>query len=386
MRPRLHFAAAHRRHRNHVQVRDIALKNYRNYDELKLENFGSVNLMIGRNAQGKTNLLESLFVLALTKSHRTAKDRELIAFGEESAYAGCHVEKKYGNVHLELSLSPKGKKAKINGLEQRKLSDFIGTLNVVMFAPEDLEIVKGTPGIRRRFLDMEIGQVQPSYLFHLQQYQKVLLQRNNMLKQSYGKTPDPVMLDIWNEQLATHGASIVRRRKRFIRKLQIWAEDIHKGITGGKEQLLLRYMPSFGEVEEEDEAVLLEQFMIKLSQVREQEIRRGTTLAGPHRDDLTFFINEKEVHNFGSQGQQRTTALSLKLAEIELIHEEIGEYPILLLDDVLSELDPYRQTQLIETFQSRVQTFITATGIETIHAEKLQGAHIYQVSEGVVES
>lgn len=369
-----------------MQVRDIALKNYRNYGELKLENFGSVNLMIGRNAQGKTNMLESLFVLALTKSHRTSKDRELISFGEDSAYAGCNVEKKYGNVHLELTLSPKGKKAKINGLEQRKLSDFIGTLNAVMFAPEDLEIVKGTPGIRRRFLDMEIGQVQPSYLFHLQQYQKVLLQRNNMLKQSYGKTPDPVMMEIWNEQLAQHGASIVRRRKRFIRKLQIWAQDIHKGITGGSESLMLRYVPSFGEPEEEDEAVLLEQFMIKLSQVREQEIRRGTTLAGPHRDDLSFFINDKEVHNFGSQGQQRTTALSLKLAEIELIHEEIGEYPILLLDDVLSELDPYRQTQLIETFQSRVQTFITATGIETIHAEKLQGAHIYQVSEGHVES
>lgn len=361
------------------------MKNYRNYDALTLDSFGNVNLIIGRNAQGKTNLLEALLVLALTKSHRTSKDKELIAFGNNQAIVFAEVEKKYGTVNLELQLSNMGKKAKINSLEQRKLSDFVGTLNAVMFAPEDLEIVKGTPGVRRRFLDMEIGQVQPSYLFHLQQYQKILLQRNNLLKQSFGKGPEILtMLDIWNEQLAQHGVKIIKKRKQFIRKLQKWAQGIHEGITGGGEKLELSYIPSFGEADEEDEAVLLEQFMIKLSQTKDQEIRRGVTLCGPHRDDLAFYINGNEAQIYGSQGQQRTTALSLKLAEIELIHEEIGEYPILLLDDVLSELDPYRQTQLIETFQSKVQTFITATGIESINASRLQDASIFHVQEGQV--
>ncbi|WP_017815456.1 MULTISPECIES: DNA replication/repair protein RecF [Paenibacillus] len=367
-------------------INQISLQNYRNYENIQLDSFSPVNLFIGQNAQGKTNLIEALFVLALSKSHRTNKDKELISFGADNARITCEAEKKYGNVKLELNFSSRGKKAKINGLEQRKLSDFIGTINAVMFAPEDLEIVKGSPGIRRRFLDMEIGQVQPSYLYHLQQYQKILVQRNNYLKQSWSAgSKDATMLDIWNEQLVEHGVKIVRKRKQFIHKLQGWAENIHMGITGGKEKLVLSYVPSFGGVEEEDEAVLFEQFMIKLSQVKEQEYRRGATLAGPHRDDLTFHINGNEAAVFGSQGQQRTTALSLKLAEIELIHEEIGEYPILLLDDVLSELDPYRQTQLIETFQDKVQTFITATGIESINAGRLKEAQIFHVHQGHVE-
>lgn len=367
-------------------VNRLSLQNYRNYGTLTLDAFGAVNLIIGRNAQGKTNLLEALFVLALTKSHRTGKDKELIAFGSDHALVSAEVEKKYGPVQLELRLSPQGKKAKLNGLEQRKLSDFIGVMNVVMFAPEDLEIVKGTPGVRRRFLDMEIGQVQPSYLYHLQQYQKVLIQRNNLLKQAWGAGPEiTTMLEIWNEQLVQHGVKIIKKRKQFISKLQKWAEQIHEGITGGGETLKLAYLPSFGTAEEEDEAVLLQQFMIKLSQMKDQEIRRGMTLCGPHRDDLSFIINGNEAQVYGSQGQQRTTALSLKLAEIELIHEEIGEYPILLLDDVLSELDPYRQTQLIETFQSKVQTFITATGIESINASRLQDASIFHVQEGQVQ-
>lgn len=368
-------------------VNNIHLQYYRNYTQLKLDSFGPVNLLIGQNAQGKTNLVEAIYVLALTKSHRTAKDKELISFGGSSTYLCSSVSKKYGDVKLELAVSSQGKKAKINGLEQRKLSDFIGSLNVVMFAPEDLEIVKGTPGVRRRFLDMEIGQVAPSYLYHLQQYQKVLVQRNNLLKQAWGKDVASVqlMLDVWNEQLVEHGVKIVKKRKQFIKKLQKWAEAIHQGITRGDEELKLSYVPSFGELEEEDETVLFDRFMLKLSQMRDQEIRRGMTLTGPHRDDLAFAINDKEVHTYGSQGQQRTTALSLKLAEIELIHEEIGEYPVLLLDDVLSELDSYRQAQLIETFQSKVQTFITATGIESLNDGRLKEARIYHVHAGQVE-
>ncbi|WP_338553779.1 DNA replication/repair protein RecF [Paenibacillus sp. KS-LC4] len=365
-------------------LKNIHLQNYRNYGQLELETNNQVNLFVGPNAQGKTNLLEAIFALALTKSHRTSKDKELIGWEADSARLQGTVDKRYGTAQLELLLSTQGKKAKINGLEQRKLSNFIGSLNVVMFAPEDLEIVKGTPGVRRRFLDMEIGQVQPGYLHTLQQYGKVLVQRNNYLKTASPSSMQQTMLDVWNTQLAELGVKIMKKREHFIHKLQRWAEQIHSGITAGSEQLTITYRPSLGSGEPEDESVLFEQFMIKLTQVKDQEIRRGMSLVGPHRDDLAFFINGKEASVYGSQGQQRTTALSLKLAEIELIAEEIGEYPLLLLDDVLSELDQHRQTQLIETFQSKVQTFITTTGLESVNISKLQDACIYNVREGQV--
>jgi DNA replication and repair protein RecF len=297
----------------------------------------------------------------------------------------AQMSRKYGNVSLELLLSNKGKKAKINGLEQRKLSSFVGTLNVVLFAPEDLDIVKGAPGVRRRFMDMEIGQVHPGYLYDMQQYQKILMQRNNYLKSTDMNRAIPEMLDVWNEQLVTSGVKMMQKRKNFIVHLQKWAEKIHEGITGGMEQLTVEYRPSFGTstgMENQDQSSLFDQFMLKLTQGKEQEFRRGMTLVGPHRDDLEFAINGKDVQSFGSQGQQRTAALSLKLAELELMHEEIGEYPLLLLDDVLSELDQTRQTQLIETFQSRVQTFITTTGLESVNMSRLKDASIFHVRDG----
>ncbi|MBB3110923.1 DNA replication and repair protein RecF [Paenibacillus phyllosphaerae] len=367
-----------------MYLNSIQLQHYRNYEQLELATDSQVNLFVGPNAQGKTNLLESIFVLALTKSHRTSKDKELIGWQSQNARIRGEVEKRYGKVTLDLSLSGQGKKAKINGLEQRKLSDFVGALNVVMFAPEDLEIVKGTPGIRRRFLDMEIGQVQPGYLHTLGQYAKVLVQRNNYLKSATPGSVNTSMLDIWNMQLAEYGVKIMKKRENFIYKLQRWAEQIHAGITGGSEELTIVYRPSFDTDGEKEESVLFDQFMIKLTQVKDQELRRGMTMVGPHRDDIAFFINGKEAQVYGSQGQQRTTALSLKLAEIELIHEEIGEYPLLLLDDVLSELDQNRQTQLIETFQNKVQTFVTTTGLESVNIAKLHDSRIYEVRDGQV--
>ncbi|RXZ83875.1 DNA replication/repair protein RecF [Paenibacillaceae bacterium] len=363
----------------------IHLQHYRNYNQVELNTDHMVNLFVGPNAQGKTNLLEAIFALALTKSHRTSKDKELIGWNAESAHIYGEVERKYGGVKLDLIFSNQGKKAKINGLEQRKLSEFVGTLNVVMFAPEDLEIVKGTPGIRRRFLDMEIGQVQPGFLHTLQQYGKVLAQRNNYLKSVTSSTAQQTMLDVWNMQLAEYGVKIIKKRQSFIHKLERWAKEIHLGITTGGEQLTIQYRPSLDLDLAQDESVLFEQFMIKLSQVKDQELRRGMTMVGPHRDDMTFHINGKEAHIYGSQGQQRTTALSLKLAEIELIHEEIGEYPLLLLDDVLSELDQNRQIQLIDTFQRKVQTFITTTGLESVNLSKLQDACVYHVESGQVK-
>jgi DNA replication and repair protein RecF len=361
----------------------LALQHYRNYAHADISIDKKVNIFVGPNAQGKTNLLEAIFVLALTKSHRTHHDKELLDWNGGETLLHAEVERRYGTCTLDLSLSAKGKKAKINGLEQKKLSNFIGAMNVVMFAPEDLEIVKGSPGVRRRFLDMEIGQVHPGYLYELSQYQKILQQRNNLLKLGPGRgDADMAMLDVWSDQLARHGVKIIKKRQNFIKKLQTWAEHIHAGITAGQEALRIEYVPSFPLAEELDEAVLFDQFMIKLSQVKDHELRRGMTLVGPHRDDLLFYINGKEAHVYGSQGQQRTTALSLKLAEIELIREETGEYPLLLLDDVLSELDEHRQTQLIQTFQSKVQTFITTTGMENVHLDRLEDASVFQVRQG----
>ncbi|MDP5276084.1 DNA replication/repair protein RecF [Chengkuizengella axinellae] len=367
-------------------LKKLTLKNYRNYSTVEMKLDHNINIFIGPNAQGKTNLLEAIYVMALTKSHRTNTDKELICWGKDETVLYSEVERKYGSNKLEIHLSQKGKKVKINGLEQRKLSDFIGGLNVVMFAPEDLEIVKGSPRIRRRFIDMELGQVQPSYIYDLQQYQKILNQRNNLLKQHHTAKDKHLieLLTIWDQQLAEFGIKIIKKRQHFIRKLQLWAEQIHSGITNEKEHLKVIYKPSFEIDQFDDETVLFNQFMLKLTKMREQEIKRGVTLIGPHRDDLLFLINDKEVQTFGSQGQQRTTALSIKLAEIELIHEEVGEYPLLLLDDVLSELDQYRQTQLIETFQNKVQTFITTTGVESVNLSKLKEAKLFHVLEGTV--
>jgi DNA replication and repair protein RecF len=363
-------------------LKKLSLQNYRNYEQVDFSTTANINLFVGPNAQGKTNLLESIYVLALTKSHRTHQDKEWINWNEQKAHIHGEIEKRYGVCTLDLQVSAQGKRAKINGLEQRKLSDFIGQLNVVMFAPEDLEIVKGAPGVRRRFLDMEIGQVQPSYLHDLSQYQKVLVQRNNLLKQLSHHASFGVQLEVWNEQLVQFGIKIMKKRQSFIRKLQVWAETIHQGITNHAEQLRIVYHPSFPFDDSSQQSVLFDQFMVKLSQAKDQEVRRGMTLFGPHRDDLLFQINDKDVQTYGSQGQQRTAALSLKLAEIECIREEVGEYPILLLDDVLSELDTFRQTQLIETFQGKVQTFITTTGIESIKMDRLNHAAIFHVQNG----
>ncbi|MEX2461542.1 MAG: DNA replication/repair protein RecF [Paenibacillaceae bacterium] len=367
-------------------LKRLALQNYRNIEKFDLHLDHKVNIFVGPNAQGKTNILEAIYVLALTKSHRTNQDKELIRWNEPQTILHGEVEKKYGVNQLHLVISQQGKKAKINGLEQKKLSQFVGMMNVVLFAPEDLEIVKGAPGTRRRFLDMEIGQVHPSYLHDIMQYQKILVQRNNYLKQlSLQKMVNIEMLDVWNEQLVSYGVKIIKKRQNFIKKLQIWAERVHSGITNQREIMTIQYAPSYDLQGSEDETVLFEQFMLKLKQVKDQEIKRGITLVGPHRDDMFFYINGKEVQQYGSQGQQRTTALSLKLAELELIQEEVGEYPILLLDDVLSELDQYRQTQLIETFQNKVQTFITTTGIESVNLSKLSDAAIFQVRNGSIQ-
>ena len=369
-----------------MRIDRLELVNYRNYETLELEFSPEINVFIGENAQGKTNIMESLYVLSMAKSHRTSNDKELIRWEAEYGKIKADVYRKYGKLPLEITLSKKGKKAKVNHLEQRRLSDYVGQLNVVMFAPEDLHLVKGSPQVRRRFIDMEIGQISPVYLHDLVTYQKLLKQRNHILKQHYGKhTINDVMFDVYTEQFIEAAVKIIRKRYQFMELLQKWAEPIHHGISRGLEQLEIRYQPINGlkpDWTPEEMASFLEQ---KLAEVRKREIERGVTLVGPHRDELQFFVNGYDVQTYGSQGQQRTTALSLKLAEIELIKQEVGEAPVLLLDDVLSELDDYRQSHLLNTIKGSVQTFVTTTSVEGIQHETIQSARLFEVSHGTVK-
>lgn len=366
---------------NHLQ-----LKNYRNYTELNLTFDHQINIFLGNNAQGKTNILEALYLLALAKSHRTSKEKELVQWDHSFSVIKGSIQTKNKKVKLEIQLTPKGKKAKINNLEQRKLSNYIGAFNVVMFAPEDLTLVKGSPQYRRKFLDVEIGQISPSYLYHLSQYQKIIQQRNNLLKDFTKETKNKLeLLELWDIQLIQHGSKVISKRLDFLKRLEKWAEDIHSGITDEKEKLSIRYNSSvLLDQHSQIESEIMEQYQQQLEKVRRQEINRGSSLIGPHRDDLDFFINETNVQSYGSQGQQRTTALSLKLAEIELIYNDVGEYPILLLDDVLSELDQTRQTQLIQTIEHKVQTLITTTSTEEINNQTLMNSSIFYVENGIV--
>ncbi len=369
-----------------MKLKNIHLENYRNYETIQLAFPNSLNIFLGENAQGKTNLLESIYVLAMTRSHRTNNEKEFIRWGAEFARVEGEIEKKERIFPLEMAISSKGKKTKINHIEQRKLSDYVGALNIVLFAPEDLSLVKGSPQGRRKFLDMELGQVNPHYLYQLSQYQSVLKQRNHYLKRIYEtKKTDQNFLDVLSEQLVESASHVLFLRYQFLLKLEQHAQKVHQKISHGKERLTLSYQPSLPiaqeTTKEEIKAIFLE--VLKKNQAR--EIAKQTTFVGPHRDDLFFLVNEKNVQTFGSQGQQRTTVLSVKLAEIELMKEEIGEYPILLLDDVLSELDDDRQMHLLETIEGKVQTFLTTTSLEHIENKMKSTPDIFYVTNGQIE-
>lgn len=370
-----------------MYIEELSLRHYRNYESLHVVFENGVNVILGENAQGKTNVMESIYVLAMAKSHRTSNDKDLIRWDEEYGKIEGRIHKRNGPLPMQLVISKKGKKAKINHIEQTKLSQYIGNMNIVMFAPEDLTLVKGSPQVRRRFIDMELGQVSPRYMHDLSRYQKVLQQRNHYLKQlQTRKQKDETMLLVLTEQLIELAASITEKRLEFVQLLQSWAQPIHKSISRGLEELTIIYKPSIDHVSETTNlSKMIEAYNEKFDKIKVREIERGVTLFGPHRDDLIFQVNGKDVQTFGSQGQQRTTALSLKLAEIDLIHSVVGEYPILLLDDVLSELDDYRQSHLLNTIQGKVQTFVTTTNVDGIDHQTLKQAATYEVVAGSIK-
>lgn len=364
-----------------MKLKEIALKDFRNYKSLSLSFHDKLNVFIGQNAQGKTNLLEAIYFLSLSKSHRTPRDKELIRFDSEEAYVSGRIETLHSTIPLSLAITKKGKRAKVNHLEMSKLSEYIGHLNCVLFAPEDLEIVKGAPQVRRTFIDIECGQISKVYLAHLSNYKRLLQQKNQYLKK---RNVDSVMISVLNEQLATEAAEIILKRESFIKTLSKYAKRIHSDISNGIETLTVNYHPNI-KYDDDNKDSLRAFILDEYNEVFEKEIERGQSVIGPHRDDIKFLINGYDVQTFGSQGQQRSTALSLKLAELDVIKEEIGEYPILLLDDVLSELDESRQAHLLTSIRDRVQTFVTTTSISDINHQIMNDMIAFTVENGTVK-
>ena len=368
-----------------MKLTELNLHHFRNYDEAQVEFSPQINVLIGENAQGKTNLLESIYVLAMTRSHRTNNDRELIEFGKDAAQIKGTVQRELGSLKLELDIGKHGKKAKANHLEKARLSEYLGQLNVILFAPEDLALVKGAPTVRRRFIDMEFGQVSPKYLYDLTQYRDILKQRNRYLKQLQShEAQDQLYLEVLSEQLAAVGGAIISQRVKFLSELEGYAQELHQSITQGRENLTFEYSSAVKDASTLTEVELSEALMDLYRQNQSKEIFQGTTLYGPHRDDVRFLINHKNVQTYGSQGQQRTTALSVKLAEIDLMKNQTGEYPILLLDDVLSELDGARQTHLLKTIQDKVQTFLTTPGLSDVARNLIKEPRIFHIRDGQI--
>ena len=357
-----------------MKIKSLKLKNYRNYDLLKLDFDDAANIFYGDNAQGKTNILEAVYLSGTTKSHRGTKDRDLIQFGNEESHIEAVVEKKGIEYQLDMHLkknSPKG--IAVNKIPLRKASELFGIINFVFFSPEDLNIIKDGPSERRRFIDMELSQLDRVYLSDLYNYNRIVNQRNHLLKDmgNSGKIADT--LDIWDLQLVQYGNKIIERRKEFIKQVNEIISSVHKKLTGSKEDIQLVYEPSNGNL-------TLEQTLVKN---RERDMRIKSTSVGPHRDDICFMSGDLDIRRFGSQGQQRTAALSLKLSEIELVKQAIKDTPVLLLDDVLSELDKHRQNYLLDSIND-IQTLITCTGVEDFVNHRFSINKVFHVHEGQV--
>lgn len=360
-----------------MQADQLYLKNFRNIRDLEIGFDPHVNIFYGQNAQGKTNLLESVYFCATGRSHRTSFDKECIHYEEQEAFIKLlYTRRKQDSIEIHLRRNGR-KGAAYNKAPVRRIEDLFGCLSVVMFSPEDLSLIKNGPAGRRRFMDMEICQTDPVYLHTLKNYTKVLRQRNQLLKNldAYHLQYEESLLP-WDQQLAGYGVRLIRMREAFIQKLADKTARIHDRISHGTEELVLTYEKNM----EADE----EGFLEKLKNTAQRDILIGSTHTGPHRDDIAMAIGERDVRIYGSQGQQRTTALSMKLAEMELMEEEIGTPPILLLDDVMSELDQDRQLHMIQYIE-RCQTLITCTGVED-SIRRLPVGHRFRVEGGTVKS
>lgn len=358
-----------------MYIKNIMLVNYRNYENLQIKLNENVNVFIGDNAQGKTNILESVYYGAFAKSHRTSKDKELINWNKDKAYISLLVGKERLDKRIDINILKDGKKAiKVNGVKVNKIGELFGIFNVVMFSPEDLKVIKEAPNLRRRLLDMELSQINKKYYFNLVQYNKILNERNMLLKNNKFSEE---MLEIYDYQLVEHADYIISKRLEYIDKVNFYGKEIHKDITTEKENIEFKYSCN----------VNLENYKANYLKKLQDNIKRdrekGITSVGPHRDDFNVYVNDIDVKTFGSQGQQRTAILTMKFSSLKIIKEITGEYPVLLLDDVLSELDLNRKKYILSTIQG-IQTIITCTGIKDIKDYIDGNSKIFNVSSGKI--
>ena len=356
-------------------IRSLEMSNFRNYEYLNLSFSPDVSILYGDNAQGKTNILEALYTAATTKSQKGSKDKEMIKFGEHEAHIRIIVQD--NDISRKIDMHFKDNKPKgvaIDGIPIKKASELYGLMNIVSFSPDDLSIIKEGPSERRHFCDMELCQLDKLYMHNYSGFNRALEQRNNLLKQISVNPELNDTLNIWDEQLVSFGSYIIKKRKSFISDINEIASELHRTLTEGKEELRIEYIPSTDE----------ENFKDVLLKTREKDVYLKMTNIGPHRDDMAFIINDEDAKKFGSQGQQRTSALTLKLAEIELVKKRTGKNPVLLLDDVLSELDRNRQIKLLENING-VQTVITCTGLEEFIKQRIKYDKVYRVSNGNVK-
>ena len=358
-----------------MYIKSLELDDYRNYDKVSIKFDKGINILYGNNAQGKTNILEAIYLCSTTKSHRGNKDKEIIRFGCTESHIRALFNKNEVDYQIDIHLrNEKSKGIAINGVKLKKAAELLGLANIIIFSPEDLSIIKNGPSDRRRFVDAELCQLDKVYLYNLTNYNKIVNQRNNLLKDILIHPELRDTLDVWDSQLVNIGNKIIERRKLFVDQLNEIISDIHNNISGGKEELEILYDPNI----EEDS------FEEKLKKHREKDIRYKLTSVGPHRDDFIFYINDIDTKKYGSQGQQRTAALSLKLAEIKLVERISGSTPILLLDDVLSELDGNRQNYLLNSIKD-IQTIVTCTGLDEFINSRIEINKIFKITEGSVK-
>lgn len=358
-----------------MYINTLHLKNFRNYEDEKINFNKNINIIYGKNAQGKTNILEAIYLCATSKSYRTTNLKELINLEKEEAHIELQLNKNDIQEKLDIHIKKNNKKTiALNRIPIRKLNELFGTINVIMFSPEDLGLIKNGPKDRRRFINIELCQVNPLYYFNLKNYHKVLKQRNNLLKKCKINKNIIEQIEIWDTQLIEYGKNVITYRREFIEKMNPIFMDYHYKISGNKEKIKMIY----------DNNVDIIEFERKLVTNREKDIKNCITSVGPHRDDLKFEINNIDIRKYGSQGQQRTAALSLKLSEIEVIKNIIDDRPILLLDDVLSELDKNRQRYLLSSLKD-IQTILTCTGIEDFLNQEIEIENMYHIENGRIK-
>lgn len=355
-------------------IKSLELADFRNYDTLHIDFSSGTNILYGNNAQGKTNILEAIYLSATTKSHKGSKDKDIVNFYKEESHIRTYLERDGVETRVDMHLRKnKSKGIAIDGQKIKKAAELLGLLNVVFFSPEDLSIIKSGPAERRRFVDMELCQLDQFYLYNLNHYNKIVNQRNKLLKDMYFNPSLRDTLNIWDSQLISFGSKIIERRKLFVEQLNEIICEIHNKLSGGRENIVIHYEPD----------VAIEDYEKNLAFHQERDMKLKQTTTGPHRDDFSFMADDIDIRKFGSQGQQRTAALSLKLSEIELVKKMTKDNPVLLLDDVLSELDSSRQNYLLSTIGG-IQTIITCTGLDEFVNNRFEIDKIFHIENGSI--